>query len=319
MRNKFYIVLFFSVICNAQNLCVKNKLTNESIPFASLTFLKNSKTVHFNYTNNKGCLSIKNEILFDSLKVSCVGFKEMWIKEVIDNNLIFLEEKIEILKEIELSENIKESIIIGDLTKNNIKKRQLAFLEKVAWAKYFPNQNSKNYTIKSILLNLFEVKYRTAIGLKFYKKKVYETYKINYKDNNKKVLTSTIIPGEEITTKNSFFYIEKNTKGIFEIDLSDLDLEIPEDGVFVSIYLLDYYDENGNEIEIKNVNNKTKIKTNKTREENYCQKEFLLDGTEWINVNNWFKCDELYFFKNLRPYYSKFSEPTFAIKVKEYN
>ena len=54
------------------------------------------------------------------------------------------------------------------------------------------------------------------------------------------------MPGEEITNQNKIYFLEKGSKGQIEIDLIDLGLEIPPNGVFIGLEALGEFDEKTN-------------------------------------------------------------------------
>lgn len=213
------------------------------------------------------------------------------------------------LNEVVISE-MKE-ILLGELDVKSKKSRAVG-----QDAYYFENSTQgKGFFLESFLFKVERAKYRTKLQVHLYKKKdfVQEVY-----TDGGTVSYPSFIPGDEIKTKDIVVYIDPGQKGLVEVDLLQFEVVIPVDGIFVSLELISYLDENGAIIKRSVYKEKelTTIDFHPTTNDNYCGIA-MTQGSEktfWINNNKCIKTDFKYAFKK-EPSKKILVAPNFGLKV----
>jgi len=201
-----------------------------------------------------------------------------------------------------------EGIILGEF---NDKSKKSQGLGKDAY--YFENSIGEGVALRSFLFKVDHAKYTTKVYVRFYEKKEY--VQNLYVDNNT-VSYPSYIPGNEIRTKEIIVNIEPGQKGAIEVDLSGYDIVMPQKGLFVSLELMGYFDDNGNVVTKFKSKDLTRIDFHPTTLENYCvwAETQGKEGGFWMNRNKWTKADFEYAFKK-KPSKSILVAPNFGLKI----
>jgi hypothetical protein len=214
------------------------------------------------YCNQDGTLtvSVKN---YDVLQFSCLGYDDVAIKKADVGAEVLLQPNAFILDEIVIAAKT-EVATVGYIDKKKLNFSGTA--EGFQDAVYIPNTEGKSTYIKSFLLKIVKSKARFAYRLHFYKPSL-----------------KAHTPGQEITTANIISFIEKDAKGLTEVDLADYFVEFPEEGVYVSIEGLGACDANGAIIQTKDVY--ITYETFSTAEPIFCHQPEYFIKNGWINEN----------------------------------
>ncbi|PZR19765.1 MAG: hypothetical protein DI539_12900 [Flavobacterium psychrophilum] len=204
-----------------------------------------------------------------------------------------------------------DSFLLGELDVKSKKSRPVG---KDAY--YFENDTQgKGFFLESFFFKVDQAKYRTKLQVRLYKKK----------DFNQEVYTDegtvsypSYVPGDEIKTQDIIVYVDSGQKGLVEVDLSSFDVVIPLGGVFVSLELVNYLDENGVAVQRPKFkrNELTTIEFHPSATDNYCGRAGIY-GTDtefWINSNKSLKTDYKYAFKKEVPE-KMLIAPNFGLKV----
>ncbi|TRW21514.1 carboxypeptidase-like regulatory domain-containing protein [Flavobacterium zepuense] len=264
MKFLYTLVLGFACLTvNAQNLIVLDAATKQPVPFTLVTAILRGEPVSRDYCNQDGTLtvSVKN---YEMLQFSCLGYKEVVIKKSDVGAQVLLQPDAFELDEVVISGKT-DVLTVGyiDNKKLNFSGTAAGFQDAV----YIPNTLGSATTIKSFLFKIVKSKNRFAYRLHFYKPSL---------------IAHT--PGEEITHDNIIGFIEKDAKGLTELDLSVYAVEFPLEGVYVSIEGLGTCDANGTITETKKDAFIT-YETFRTAEPIFChQPEFFIKNG-WINEN----------------------------------
>lgn len=210
------------------------------------------------------------------------------------------------LKEVVI--NAPGEILLGEF---NDKSRKGQGLGKEAY--YFENSIGEGAVLKAFLFKVYRARYNTKLNVRFYEKK--EFMQDVYVDNDT-ISYASYIPGNEIKTKEITVNIEPGQKGTVEIDLSGYDIIMPQNGLFVSLELMGYFDERGNAVKGIKYKDMTRIEFHPTTTDNYCALAQVQgrDETFWINCNKSIKADFKYGFKH-EPSKSILVAPNFGLKV----
>lgn len=214
------------------------------------------------------------------------------------------------IKEVLISE--MREVLLGELDVKSKKGFNIAKDSKHAY--YFENTvGSEGVFLKTMLFKVQKVKHKTKAHIYLYKKHdfiqraYFESDSISY---------PSFIPGEKIGTKEIVVNMEPGQKGIIEVDLTKYNIEMPAEGLFVSLEGVGYYDENGNEITGLKQKEMTWIDFHPTTTDNYCGLAITqgIDKAFWVNNNKWLKSDFKNVFKK-EPSKKILIAPNFGLKV----
>jgi hypothetical protein len=212
-KSIFFFIISFAT---AQNIYVKDSISNEPIAYANINYCLDDNIIGGDYTDAEGFLVIRNE-KYNLLRVSCIGYENKNIKKELLSNTIYLDKKSIILNEVVVT-NKNKLETIGQINEKSI--IDIGFGKSLEVVSFIENVKNQDKTIYSLIIKINKTKKRTGIRLHFYKK------------NSQK-----FEPSEEISTNNDIEFIEKNMKGEIEILVKE-HIVIPKDGLFVGVEIL---------------------------------------------------------------------------------
>ncbi|WP_339610091.1 carboxypeptidase-like regulatory domain-containing protein [uncultured Planktosalinus sp.] len=247
---KVYFTFFILAISNlmyGQTIRFFDEETNEPVSFATISFGNGLGS----YANADGEFLYQKKRYpdVDTLFVSALGYDEIIIITETIENAYALPPKIDQLKE----------IIISKLPDGKFKKREV---EPISHNNY---HNSWLQTVESEIAVLFHrienkptkiatllmpinVKEEVA-GKKISVRKFSTLMRVKFYENNNG------LPDKEISFGNVIFTVtEKEKKEVYELDLTNKNIFIPQNGIFVSIQVLGPTDSNGKLIQTKTYN-----------------------------------------------------------------
>ncbi|MGF1556681.1 hypothetical protein [Paucihalobacter sp.] len=236
-----FIVIFFcccqGTLAQIQILDKENKLP---VSFATVAF-GNGQGL---FADDEGIFIFNNNIYpdIDSLFISALGYTKISIATVNLNNEIFLTSETATLDEVVLS--VK-------LNKKFKKEKLKPYLDDDYYNCWLPTIESEI----AVLFQFDDSKTRKITSVQFpitpeskdwNKRKVsnaekYEfstLFKVKFYRNNNG------IPGKEITNQNIVFVANEKDGNFYELDLSNYSIFIPKEGVFISLQVLGYTDDN---------------------------------------------------------------------------
>lgn len=205
--------------------------------------------------------------------------------------------------------NSPGEILLGEF---NDKSRKRQGLGKEAC--YFENTIGEGAALKAFLFKVDHAKYNTKLYVRFYEKKEY--MQDIYVDNDT-ISYPSYIPGNEIKTEEITVNIEPGQKGVVEVDLSEYEIIMLQNGLFVSLELVGYFDDSGKEKKGIKFKDLTSIDFHPTTKENYCGWAEVYgrkDSGFWKNYNKSIKAGFKYGFKK-EPSKSILVAPNFGLKV----
>ena len=232
----------------------------------------------------------------DSLYISALGYKELAISTIDLPNTIFLEthadELDEVILHVKVDRKFNEETLKPYLD-NDYYKCWLPTIESEI-AVFFPNTDVKLKKIANVHFPItLESKDWDKRNKKNADKKAFSTlFKVKfYKNENG-------FPGKVLTYDNIVFRATEKMGDVFDLDVSDHDIFMPNNGFFVSLQVLGYTDAKGKLLpnkkykEVKSKDGVVKIPTNfrpllpftdKIQEHNTFVKRVFLNGENWIN------------------------------------
>ena len=252
--NKFFSIFLILIISNiySQTINITDESTHLPISYASVYFINQNKI-----SGGLSCDENGNALLpnanFDFIKISSIGYDDLIVAyKEIKTFTFTLKPKTTELKEVIISSKIAQSIkYVG---KNG---RDLGMLKDVENILYFSNQFKKPVIIKSFL---------------FKTKKTIVENKIRILMYSVKDTIHHLKPGENLLKQDIIFTLQSAHTGIKKIDLLEYGLELPPEGAYIGIEVIDAYDELGkysfdkqhmNEFETINSNEKIFLSNHK--------------------------------------------------------
>ncbi|MGC6479427.1 MAG: carboxypeptidase-like regulatory domain-containing protein [Flavobacteriaceae bacterium] len=227
MKKSFVLIVIttlfnFSYTFSQQNKIIRGQILDSlenPIKYVNIGILnKPIGTV----SNNKGefTLNLDNSFIFDTLKISSLGFKSkhILIKELFDNsnNIFFLDSYTEELDEVVISSN---NLKIYKTGKEKTKSKRQVF---------FANPETKNMILGSQIGRKFSIgkkKFSLLQELKFYiKSNNYEQVKFrvniySIKDN---------VPLKRVNSIDILTEVARNQTGWIKVDLTKYDINVKE-------------------------------------------------------------------------------------------
>ncbi len=231
----------------------------------------------------------------DSLFISALGYKDVALATSNIPELINMQVEADKLDEIIVNAKIdrkykKESI--KPYLDDDYYKCWLPTIESEI-AIFFPNGNEKLKKITSVVfpfaLESRDWKKRKRSNAD--KRKFSTLFKVKFYENNNG------LPGNVMTYTNIVFRVTEKNGDEFELDVSEHNLFIPDNGFFVSLQVLGYTDQNGKLLpnkkykEIKGKNGTVKIPTNfrpllpftdEINSYNTYVKRVFISGNNWV-------------------------------------
>lgn len=251
-----------SFALTAQTIKVSDAISKEPVPFATIIATDNGEPVSRDYSSQDGTVKISTRG-YDTLQFSCLGYNDKLIRKEDIGGEVYMEPNAFILDEVVIS-GLTDVVTVGytNMKKLNFSGTAEGFQDAV----YIPNNLGKETYIKSFLFKIVESKSRFAYRLHFYKPS---------KDKRH--------PAREITRANIVRFIEKGTKGLADIDVSEYKVAFPTDGVYVSVEGLGSCDANGKIIETKY--SYITYEDFQSAEPIFCHQPEFFIRTGWINEN----------------------------------
>ncbi len=229
------LILFFTNIIVAQTISIMDGLNRESIPFATISFGNGLG----NFADDDGKFSFSKEKYsdVDTLFISAMGYVEKAVLTATLPKEVLLKPSVAQLNEVVVSAPKEGKFRF---------KKQKPKTNTDLFASWLPTVESevavlfKRYEdmptqISKLLLPInAESKYKSKGKGKFA-----TIFRVNfYKNNNGS-------PGESICYENVVFSMDEKEDKVFELDILDKFIYVPENGLFISIQVLGYENSKG--------------------------------------------------------------------------
>ena len=304
----YSLILFFYVnSILSQSFITLDNDTNEFVEDVNYSLFFNKKKVFNGKTENKKITIINSAIEYDSISFSRVDYNQLGlVKEKLDT-IVYITKKIIYLNEVVVSSIKKNSLIIGE-TNRFIKKQSRPITEDVYYGILHKNELNKEVEIKKVAFFTEKIFYKTAYKLNF--------FIVNETLPNKGNQYLNI--GNLVYSTDTLF-IDKKNKNIVELDINSYLTMKPNNSFFITIQLINYYDENDNVIK-PTKDFFTKLKFQLSNKTNYYSKTMDLYSKEMstnlMNINLMINYD----FANrffLKPHKSILVSPAIIIYAKD--
>jgi len=263
--NKYFIafLLSFTTVGFAQTKVISNE-TQYPVSYATISFGDGQGI----FADDEGAFVFTKKLYpdVDSLYISALGFKDKIIATINLPESIFLDTETNTLDEVVITTVLNRKFkkeTLKPYLDDDYYKCWLPTIESEI-AVFFPNEDDKLKKITSVLfpITLESRDWKKRKRSNADKKSFSTLFKVKfYKNDNG-------FPGDPLTYSNIVFRATEKHGDEFELDVSEHDLMIPENGFFVSIQVLGYTDDKGKLLpnkkykEIKGKNGTVKIPTN---------------------------------------------------------
>jgi hypothetical protein len=238
----FLIFIFFLLAgkINCQQVIVKDSISKMHIPYVAITFGHDNGF----YSNSEGMFEL-NDVIGDTLTLYSIGYKKKTIlkKDITANTINLVEDEL-ILEEVVISnkpKKFKTEKVKPERHNDFLDSHRLIIGDELAV--YIPNHlDSKDIEIKSLLIPIVNKTIsfdKDMVGKKQRVKKLpfSALYKVCfYKNDSGK-------PGGKIEHKNITVILDEKST-LVELDVEKYNIELPLEGIFVSIINLGKVDEN---------------------------------------------------------------------------
>ena len=243
MKLKYlYLVLFCfcSFITKAQNTTIVSETEEEPVSYATISFGNGNGL----FADDAGQFYFTEKLYkdIDSLFISAIGFKDLKLATLNLPETIVMKSSINTLDEVFLSKPKGKFKIekMKPTVHEDYYKCWLPTIESEI-AVYFPNSSTKTQRLSSLQIPIkVEAKDWDKRKRKTSKKRPFSTlFKVNfYKNNNG-------LPGDVLTYENAVFIANEKNEKILEFDVTEYDIYMPKNGLFISLQVLGYTDANG--------------------------------------------------------------------------
>ena len=226
MKYLYALLLLFGLnVVYSQVITVKDATAQEPVPFATILFVQEGMPVAGDYCEQDGKFTMPADEVFNTVEVSCIGYAPKVIAKADITPIILLTKTAVELTEVVVTKTLpKKGLVLGY---SDFKKSFVSGIGKgIEEVVFIENMNNKPLEIVSFLFSIKKAKAKTAFRIHFYN-----------------ISPENFEPGAEILIHDVINYIDAKTKGLVEIDVTGLNLELPAEGAFVGIEALGVIDE----------------------------------------------------------------------------
>lgn len=298
----FLFFLTFFLNASAQEIQILSKEDGEAVFFASITYLADVTVVGGNCTDEFGKIKLELKPEVNFIEISCIGYRNLKIAKKNITDTLYLEDI-----SIEL-----EQVIIQTPKRKKKKTKNLGYPVKYKnhsfcasrgfeTVTFIENTFNKEKRIKSFLFHLIKWENSSPI------------FRVLFYTNENGVPIKSCLSNSKETT-----FILKPEQEKIRLDISHLEIIIPQEGIFVGLEYLGMMDTENNIIIPTNsddLHTHTGISFLKSKNKNatytYERRKFSDENKDWINLNK----NKAKDYPFLKP--DQFYVPAFAIEVYE--
>ncbi len=281
-----FAAFLFSFFCTSQRFVVIDDVTDELIESVNFQLLLNGTVVSAGITSNEEPTVLSGSIVFDSLVFRKADYKIAGLKKENLLEVIKLSKTAIGIEEVVILSAKDKEVVFGE--KNSfIKRRSRPILNDLSYGIVFENNLPEDVEINRVEFFVEKVRYRTAYQISFYDFDIGEMHNYGRQSGSLK----------ELLYSSAILYLEPKQKNAIQIQVNDL--ELPRKSMFVTIELINYFDEKGEKI-FPTEDDRTRIKFQCSKLENYFSKwsEFGTNNfTGLVNTNSWIRYDIEEYFK----------------------
>ncbi len=258
------VICLFSISLSSAQTTVKDQQTQNPISYANISFGNGNGM----FADDEGLFIFTKKLYpdVDSLYVSALGYKPLTLSASNLTDVIHLETDVDELNEVvirtKLDRKFKEETLKPYLD-DDYYHCWLPTIESEI-AVFFPNENEQDKQIVTVHfpITLESKDWEKRKKANAEKQSFSTLFKAKFYANDKG------FPGKELVYETIVFRATEKGGDVYNLDVSEYDIMMPENGFFVSLQVLGYTDDNGKLLpnkkykEIKTGNEIVKIPTN---------------------------------------------------------
>lgn len=241
MKPFVYILTLFISAASFAQTTILNTSNQEPVSYATIAF-GNGQGI---FADDEGVFIFTKEMYsdVDTLLITALGFKDQKIPTANLPKTIYMEEELSKLEEVivEAPSNKKyKTEKIKNETHDDYFKCWLPTIESEI-AVYFPNENDK---VKKLAVVNFPIKTEASDWKKRNRsraeKRPFSTlFRVQFYENNNG------FPGDALSYQEITFRVTEENEKVFDLDVNKYNIYMPDNGLFISIQVLGYTDDNG--------------------------------------------------------------------------
>lgn len=300
------IIIFYINSSLGQVFITVDNDTNEFIEDVNYSLFLQKKQVFSGITENKKITQIDNNIEYDSIALSRIDYNAFGLQKKNIDSIIYLTKKIIYLGEVVIGSKKDNYVLFGE-TNRFVKKQSRPIARDTYFGIVHKNESNKKIEIKKVVFFTEKIYYKTAYKINFYE--VSETLPMN---GNQYAEIGNLISSTDT------LYIDKKGNSKNEINIDSEIFLYPNKPLFVSIQLINYFDESNNKVDPTN-EYKTKLKFQLSNRTNFYSKTLNFISKEmspdFLNINlliNYDFANEFY----MKPHKSILVSPAILLYAK---
>jgi len=295
IKRYFTILWMFGAMVNTfAQTSILDSETKEPVSFATVSF-GNGNGV---FADDEGVFIVSKKLYpdIDSLFISALGYSKLHIATSNLKDTLFLDSKEDQLNTVVVTSRKKfKKQDVEATIHNDYYKCWLPTIESEI-AVFFPKTDKKLTKIGTLNLPIkleasdWDKRKRSKTKVRAFS----TLFRANFYENNNG------FPGKTLTYDQIIFRVTEVSSNLFELDVTDYDIYIPDNGIFVSIQVLGYTDRNGKLLpnkkyrEVKTPKGLVKISTtfrpllpftDEISESRTFVKRIFLDGNNWVKFD----------------------------------
>ena len=241
MKYLSFLIGIISIQLGFSQTFVKDSLNNQPVSFATIDFGNGYGT----FADEEGKFYYSEKLYkgIDTLAISALGYKKKKVATNQLGNSVLLNQESSMLEEVIVTATPKGKYKLVTLKPNGHEDYFKCWLPTIESeiAVFFPNNSPNTKRISKLLLPIkTEAKNWDKRHKDKHEKRPFSTlFRVQFYDNNNG------LPGDVLTYEKILFIANQDTDPIFEFDVTNSNIIIPEDGIFVSIQVLGYTDKDG--------------------------------------------------------------------------
>lgn len=236
----FYLLLFYVSISFAQTT-IKDAQTNYPVSYATVSFNNGNGL----FANDEGQFIFTKKLYpdIDTLYISALGYKDLKVATANLPELLLMDTEVNALDEVLISTKIDRKFKVEEIKPYLDDEYHHCWLPTIESeiAVFFnnPDESLKKITKVHFPITLESKDWDKRKRSNADKKPFSTLFKVKFYNNENGH------PGKEIIFRNIVFRATEKDGDNFTLDVSDEGIFIPKSGVFVSLQVLGYTDENG--------------------------------------------------------------------------
>jgi len=220
MKKSIFLFLFVTIQAFSQQVLFKGTLldakTKKPVVYANISFLNSNKGISTT-TEGTFAMYVQQKYTYTKVHISCLNYKDTIVEAIdLSNSTLLLQPKLNILEEVVLTKRVNRTFLQDKVKK---KVHGIHSVGMRMMAKYFPKDKKNKY-------RSYVSKATIYFSKRHNKKSKFRVRVFNRDDK-------TGLPKDDILNVNVPVIITEGQLKV-EVDLSNYDIEMPTNGLFIA-------------------------------------------------------------------------------------